>query len=332
MAEPIWKDYHVALGSGDSYFYRIRLGSAAGSVVYSGKAYRRPGADSVDIRINDICADYISQTLPTLSADEFDAIVKPLVFVVQRSSNGTSWTVVDTVSFVNNWSYDYGYADSLGMCFPVTGRVDRRMWMTHSFLTSGSKTMTVDGVQKTLALAVDEAFAGSSFERAARSCGAGSAVFSLDGYPSARSIVIGNVTYTIVDGCAEYALYYVNAYGGMDMLMIEGNAVERDIVDRMTTGVDYDNGHPSNRGEQDFMNDITKEWTLYSGLLTDAESLRMHNLFNSPEVYLYDIAMGLMHPVIVTTTEHDYKTYRNQGRTLNNYEIGVRLANIRQTR
>lgn len=333
MAEPIWKDYDVVLGAGDAYFYRIRVGSPSGSIVYSGKAYRRPGDSSVNVRINDICADYISQTLPTLSEDEFSSITKPLTFYVQSSTNGNSWGLVDTITFQNDWSYDYRYdATTMGMAFPVNGKVDRRMWLTYSAITPGSKTMRVDGASQTISLAVDPSFDGTSFKRSAESCGAGTAVIDMNDYPNAKTIQIGNATYNVVDGRNRFALYYVNAYGGMDFLLIEGNAVERDAVTRQTRGKEYDNALIANRGEQNYLNEVSKEWTLHTGYMTDVQSHRMHHLFNSTEVYLYDIVEGEMMPVIITIDSHDYKTYKNQGCKMFNYEIGVKVSQDRARR
>ena len=48
MSEPIWKDYTVTLGSADAYDFEIRLDNAAGQLIFSGRAYKRPGASNVE--------------------------------------------------------------------------------------------------------------------------------------------------------------------------------------------------------------------------------------------------------------------------------------------
>ena len=104
MAYPIWKDYYVSLGSADSCEYRILVKA---DVIYSGKAWKKPGEAAIKVRINDICADFLNHTLPNLSPDEFTALEYPITFVVQKYSSG--WTNVASVEFLNDWSYDYSY-------------------------------------------------------------------------------------------------------------------------------------------------------------------------------------------------------------------------------
>ena len=58
MAVPLWKDYVVNLGTGDSIQYRILLHDVE-YVIYTGKAYKKPGETNITVKVNDICADYI---------------------------------------------------------------------------------------------------------------------------------------------------------------------------------------------------------------------------------------------------------------------------------
>ena len=102
-AVPIWKDQFVLLGTGSSILYRITL-SDTGEVIYSGKAYKRPGETYITIRVNDICADYLVNVLPYLSQAEFTRITLPVTFLVQSSSNGSTWTTGATIQFLKDWS------------------------------------------------------------------------------------------------------------------------------------------------------------------------------------------------------------------------------------
>lgn len=139
-------------------------------------------------------------------------------------------------------------------------------------------------------------------------------------------------TYRFVDTCARYALYYVNAYGGWDMLMMDGLDEERDELTRHEATRVYDNGNAANRGTVNYVNEIQKSWTLRTGYLTDEQAGRMHHLLNSTQVYLYDISSAAFTPVVLSGTTTEYRTYRNQGRKLVSYEVEARLAQERMRR
>ena len=135
--------------------------------------------------------------------------------------------------------------------------------------------------------------------------------------------------YSFADTCARYALYYVNAYGGWDTLVMDGIDEERDGLTRHEASRVYDNTDMQNRGTVNYVNEIQKSWTLRTGYLTDEQAGRMHHLLNSVQVYLYEMESGSFLPVVLTGTSTEYKTYRNQGRKLVSYEIQVRLAQDR---
>ena len=80
---PIWKDHFVTLGGGDVIPFRIRVQDQSGNIIYNGKSHIKPGETNNSIRINDICADYLTNALPALSQAEFSALSFPLNFVVE---------------------------------------------------------------------------------------------------------------------------------------------------------------------------------------------------------------------------------------------------------
>lgn len=335
MAVPIWKDYFVELSSGDSIQYRIVL-DGTNEVIYSGKAYKRPGDSSISVRINDVCADYLQNVLPTLSQAEFSALDLPLTFNVQAYSS--TWTTIESVQFLNDWSYDYDYdAATMGMSFPINGRIDARMPIVWTGLDVSQVTATINlegGISFPVYIPVEisadfnDDF-NQDFARSARSASSGTAVFYPSTWDNVESITIGNNTWQIVTDCARYALYYVNPYGGWESFLIEGNFLESDAVRRYTRDVVYDNRDVQNRGRQNYLNEITKAFTFHTGWLSDIQSSRMAHLINSTEVYMYDISAGQMIPVILTTNTCDYKTFSNQGNKLVNYTIQVEIAQSR---
>lgn len=333
MAIPIWKDYLVDLGNAASMRYRIKVGSTSGETIYTGNAYRRPGATNIEVRVNDICASYLQNVLPTLSQAEFSALDFPLKFYVQKYT--TSWVNVTNFEVLNDWSYDYAYNPStMGMAFPVNGHIDARQWLIYTAYNAEEITATItfkDGTTARviipIAISADfNADFNNDFARSARAAGSGTAVFDLSAWENVAKVTINNKTWDVVTDCAEWVLYYVNAYGGWDSLLIEGNTIERDDLTRHTREMEYDNRDIKNRGTKNYVNEISKSYTMHTSWMSDEESARMHHLLNSTEVYLYNINSGEMIPVILNNTTTDYKTYKGNGGKLVNYTIEATVA------
>lgn len=334
--ESIWKDKYISLGTADSVIFRIKVGD---DEIYRGKANKRPGETNNTIKINEVCADYLQNTLPYLSASHFTDFTAP-TFTIQKSS-GTTWSDVASVQFINDWSYDRGYNPAtMGMSFPITGRVDSRQWITYTAYNASQVNAVVrfaDGtsINVIIPVAISNDFNAdfnNDFSRSVRSAGSGTAVFDLSQWAGVTSITIGGTTYKVTTDCKRYALYYANAYGGWDTLLIEGNHKEFDNLERYTRETEYDNRDVVNRGRYNFVNEITKGFTLNTGWLTDAEADKMHHLINSTNVYLYDINTGEMIPAILTDNTCEYKTYKSEGNKLVNYSLQLELANIRTRR
>ena len=343
MANPLWKDYYVTLGTDDGITFRIVVGR---NTIYTGKSHIRPGETENRIRINDICADYLQNVLSTLSQAEFDAIDLPVTFSVQiltvlMDGDPPEWVRVENVQFINDWSYDRSYnAKTMGMAFPINGHIDARQWLVWTGLNVSQITVnlfykngTSSRVTIPVAISADFNEVNSDFARSVRSAGSGTAVFNLAAWKNLDRVqVLPGTTYRVVSDCKRYVLYYVNAYGGWDSLLIEGNVKETDTITRYTREKEYDNRNVQNRGTQNYANEIVKSYNLVTGWLSDDEASRMHHLINSTEVYLYDIITQEMTPVVIPSTSCEYKTYKNNGCKLVNYTIKVDVAHNRVRR
>ena len=330
---PIWKDRTVQLSPSDPYTdYEIRVGSAAGALIFSGRAYRRPGEAGTRTRINDVCADYLASITPAAGQESLQ--------VSETFATVVGGSAVDTVTFYRDWSYVPGFDASLtDLADPVTGELDNAQWFLFA-VTSGAKTVPVlltyrDGtsetVQAPVAMAADFGadFAGD-YVTATDPLRSGTAVLSLSDYPGLASVKAGNTTWAVRDcGPARFAAYYVNAFGGWDSLLLDGTDNRRDALTRHTALVDYDNTHAAARGRIDYAIEVAPEWTLRTGLLTDGQSSRMHHLLNSPRVWLFDIASGDFLPVILTDTTAEHQTRKGNGRSPVQYTFNAQLAQER---
>lgn len=335
---PIWKDHLVTLGNADSYDYELRLDTASGTRIFSGTAYKRPGAASVVVRINDIVADYLREVLPALVPAGFTSFAVAVTVLTR-----TGGTTKDTTTFYNDWSYDRDFNPAtMPLSDPIRAALDPRQHLLFSVLP-GTQSITAtlnykDGTTGSVVISIarsadfNDDF-NDDFSQQDTDAHGGAAVLDLSAYSGLASVTIGGVTYPVLDTlCHDYALYYVNAYGGWDSLLLDGIAAQRDEVERHTTILDYDNNNASERGRKDYALEVTPAWTLRTGPLTDEESLRMRHLLNSVEVYLCELATGRMTPLVLTDGGAERQTYKTNGHRVAQYTIAATEAQLQYRR
>lgn len=302
MARQIWKDFYVVLGEGDSFDYRIL---ADNEIIYQGKAYRRAAEGAVSIKVNEVCANYIGSHLPELMSLSWSSVSKTFDVQVLR---GSAWVSQEQFSFYNNWSY----SNSDKLSAQVWNKVAPGQWMFISLPASGGNSILVQ-------------FPGNTYS-ISRTATEGIGVVKAEKKYS--SVTIDGVKYDYVP-CCRYVLYYANALGGWDWLVIEGNYKEEDDVTRNERSISYNNAVVSNRGREHYLAQITKRMTLHTSWMSDMESQKMHHLLNSTNVYLHDLNSDEIIPVLLTNTTTEYKTYKGNGGQLVNYAIEVEFANRR---
>ena len=137
--------------------------------------------------------------------------------------------------------------------------------------------------------------------------------------------------YTIDDCVSNYVLYYRNALGGIDLFPVTGKVIKSNNIEHLTINKKYDN-RTLNFGKTNYENVLTERWQLYSGRLTDQQSKLMHHLINSTYVYLYDIQADKFTPVVITDTEMEYKTYKNNNNKMVYYTINVEASQTKYRR
>lgn len=337
MIHPIWNNYFVDLGSAESAEYVICYNSGDSlNVIYNGVAWKRPGAESISICINDICADWLVNTFPSLSVG-FQREDMPVEFVVQTISEAGIYSEVARVTFVNDWSYDPNHdAERDGLAAPINGHIDARQWLLWTGLNVSEVQAIVDvknGIDFVAFLPVEisadfNADFNADFAQSVRSAGSGTAVFSPSKWGDVVKIRLNGNRYKVIDSCSRYVLYYLNAYGGWDSFLIEGASSEEDSLTRHTM-------HKSSiydREQKNYLNEIKKKMTLHTSWLSDEQSLRMHHLLNSTEVYMHDLEQNIILPVILEGSSTPYKTFKGEGGKLVNYTIEVTIAQTRMRR
>jgi len=324
MADPIWKDHFSNLGAYASRYFRIRVSS---TTIYQGKAVRAASSGNLYVRINDICADYMAKKPGETSSFTF-----PVSFTVQQSSNGSSWTTVETVSFNDDWSYLPGFDPSnSGMTFPITVRVDIRQKIYQTRYAAGSVTATAyyGSTTKSVTLSLQTTAGNDDYTRSLAHAGVGYIVFDCASNATysgktLTKVSFGGVTYIVSNKCPEYCLLYKNPFGGYDQLLLEGKCRKSRSGNRATFVANYDNRY-NQREEWTFQNEVTLRYTLNTGFLSESESGRMPYLLDSPDVYLVDLSDASTYiPVTIATDAYEIKKYRNADGLINyQFEVAV---------
>lgn len=327
--QAIWKDRFVTLGNTSPLEYRVRVGDDA---IYNGKSYIRPDATDNTIKINDICADYLLNVLPLLDDTTF-AELGTISFITEVQS-GVNWVEKDSIEFINDWSYDYDYdLETMGMAFPISTRVDARQMIPFSSYGKDSLTAKVtlrDGssFNQYIATHITPDFNNDyneDFARSLRGTGNGTAMIDISQWDCV-SVEVEGILYEVVGTCNRYALYYLNAYGGWDSLLIEGTHKSGDTIKRYTREMEYDNRSSANRAKDNYLNEMERNYSFNTGWLSDEESLRMHHLLSSTNVYMMDLETGKVYPLVITTTECEHKTFKSNGRQMVSYTIDATLS------
>lgn len=342
MLQPIWKDYYVDLGEGQSFEWNIGCQpSNTYYEIFNGRSWVKPKENSVRVKINDICLNFLRHTLPLLPEYEYSTTKLPITFYIHKRNDVGDWEEVDSVEFAPDWSYDYDFDYSIrkGLSVPINGHIDNRQWLFWTSLNGDQVTAKVtlksgDSFNIIADLVGSADFNmdfNNDFGKALKSPGMPTIAIDLSQW-DVDKVTINNDEYRVMSGCARYCLYYLNAYGGWDSLLIEGSAKESDSLTRHTFTHISDNTSPSNRGVVNHVTEITKKMTLNTSWLSDEESGRMHNLLNSIDAYLHDLEKGEVIPVVLKNSATEYKTFRNNGGKLVDYSIEVEFANKRMRR
>lgn len=140
---PIWKDTtYRYTGATDPISYQITDGSYA--VLFSGKAYRKPGADATEINVSKIACNYLDSSLPDnwASGGTYDSQITNQAAVGTFNLN-VEGTYVTAYTFSADWSYTDDYtATGTTLTTPISTRQANGMqWLT-SVLQSDSVVTT----------------------------------------------------------------------------------------------------------------------------------------------------------------------------------------------
>ena len=385
-AYPIWKDIvfstqgTIFANTGTVDFDVI----VNGSILFSGRATRRPGEPYVNIRLNDILAGLLRMGEPnvyqvsitlegvlyTIPFYLFFGLYSSFQIRVTDPSGAVSGEAVEDGVVFADTSQDYNEDLDFNMVsagpdgqFPEASRsalisrlADSRQFLLFSTL-KGTKlrifksswpTYYREVFQYTLPDERPRVFAikasdltpvlpnlANDFEyQIDWNDGNNNYILYLSQYPKGDDSNPDNFdpvpAIQVRDTCARYCLYYLNAKGGWDWLLIQGKAVESQnynrstIVRRASTDLIYE--QLQRRETEVIQESLTRHLELHTHWLTDDEASRVWHLTSSPDVYVHNLETGIIHPAVLTGNSYTEKTYRKQGNKLVQYTIELDYA------
>lgn len=295
---PIWETSELTSPNGTFIEYHI---TNDGDIIYAGKAYRFPEESETVWSVNDITSNYLGNGI------YFTEGIQQIPNYAKDFFIGTSANAKYVKTFYNSWAYkhtDYWLSD------PIDHRVDPRQWLPVSFLSTNQHLITIGGRVYAALKENDGWTVMTNLKNYTLDCDAG-----------ITAVGTGSINYTVSNG--DYVLYYSNAYGGWDSLLVTGTTKKTDDIEHLTYKKRSRN--MSQFSKVNYQNNITPTWSLNTGITIDGS--KMYHLLESTMVYLHNLETNEIIPVVITNSQCEYLTYRNNGRRPYYYNITVEESN-----
>ena len=320
MATPIWKDSQVTFVSlTENTSFSVE---ADGEIIYKGKINKDPNTNYSRLYLNRIAKDYLSSKInfDNKGMVHSQPNYKRTVTTTPKAASGSTFT------FFNDWSYREIDIKSASQCIskPLSNVVDprQRLLCTMAKISDGDA-----GAVKA------EWYDGTSWNEIATATPSPCVTFSLElkDLPEGAKVDIMDdedeiaKSYIVKNTCAEYCLYYLNAHGGYDHLLIRGTTLRTDSYNRTEIRRGVSNITLAH-GRDVVSNEVTPRWRLNTEYLTDEQWQLTHHLLGSPHVYLHDLENNEVTPVVITSSVAEFKSYRNQGNKKSYLKIDVEAS------
>lgn len=262
--------------------------------IFEGRAYKYPDADTIKIKLNKIFENYLSNSFVNLINDyNIDDIIN--------------------TSF-NTDKYNYESCKR----FYIINRDTNEVLGEYVVLYDWSYKLKWRGEDVVLSKPINNNNAVNQI--------------NLNTTVNAVGIVTNNITNeNKINSCGDYAVYYLNSYGGWDTLLLNNKVNKSKNINYYTTekyfrkpNVDFE--------QYRYISELQNSYELNTNFLTDIESQNIvDNLFVSNEVYLHNLKNNELFAVIITNTNIDYKVY-SDGLELPQYTINVKESQIQLKR
>lgn len=269
-------------------------GLSNNTTIFEGRAYKYPDADTIKIKLNKIFENYLSNSFVNLINDyNIDDIIN--------------------TSF-NTDKYNYESCKR----FYIINRDTNELLGEYVVLYDWSYKLKWRGEDIVLSKPINNNNAVNQI--------------NLNTTVNTVGIVTNNITNeNKINSCGDYAVYYLNSYGGWDTLLFNNKVNKSKNINYYTTEKYF--RKPNIDFEQyRYISELQNSYELNTNFLTDIESQNIvDNLFVSNEVYLHNLKNNELFAVIITNTNIDYKVY-SDGLELPQYTINVKESQIQLKR
>lgn len=317
---PVWQDNYIYFDNqlGNRIEYKI-VDIVNNSTIYSGRVNKLPNGNTIAVNVNRIVDNHLSNHFPSELSN--DLTITDLTGYTKTFDILVGGEVYDTLTMYNSWGYSQLPYNNV-ISDPIRKVIDRKQIFLCSVFSPTPTSKSVRYQLKKRNNITTRATVTASSDKQVLI-----ADWNLKNQPY-NQIVVDGIVYDIVDSCKEFCLYYSNAYGGWDSLLIDGNVKRTDNITSYYYMKNYDNN--SYQFEKNkYLNVITPTYVLHTDWFTDDEQSRLHHLLESTEVYLHNLKTNEILPVNITNTSCEYKTYKNNGKKKFNNVINVEIAQQR---
>lgn len=113
----------------------------------------------------------------------------------------------------------------------------------------------------------------------------------------------------LTKGCEKYSVYWVNRQGGRSQILCEGKEIIQYTNDFTRFDTNYVRQSPTSFETRTIVNQVTKQWSIFTGRLNDDQSKEMNDLFTSPKVWLHDHETDMIYSVYIPTKTFTEKSF-----------------------
>ena len=321
---PVWKDEFFYINKATATYSLVN--DRTGDVIYRGKAVKYPDKEYIEINISPLVRGYVSSSVSNFTDSGR--------YNVQSYSVPINLMIDDVMKanyiYINDWSYDKN-PNNFMISDPIRKLCDSRQWFLYSYYRRTPDTSTAKNAGYIIYYYAGDTSASFHISDSSQTL----LKLKLTRYNKPKRIVVGvyeeRTEFKVIDSCYEYCLYYVNAYGGWDSLLIQGNTLKSDNITSSYYMKNFNNN--TNQFEKvKYNNVMTTKYQLYTDWFNDDEQSRLHHLLESTEVYLHNLVTDEILPVVITNTTCDWKTFTNNGKKkwYNTINVEVSQQRIRQ--
>lgn len=278
----------------DTYYYYTG-GSACtytltynGVNIYNGKAYKAPDMNGIEIYLNQLWTPYLKINLPDLRE------ITASTTVTHPMAYGTfvlyiEGTAVATYNVLYDWSYDKdaSFENYMVLSNPIDGRYAVGMLAFNTEYSGGT-------------VKTDIAFAPNYWN---------------------------TEEYCSPSRTDNYAIYYLNQYGGYDSYLVRGNVLKNTNVEYnlMTRKV---NNRTLDRETLSYLTAYEDTYQINSGYLTTEQAkLFSKNLLRSNQMWLHNLTTDEIIPVRMDDAVLPERNFKNNGNTPVNYTFNIIASN-----